>query len=144
MAWSEMVSITNGLGSISFCRKSRSTQITIGLSSVLRIRILLFTLMRVRIRILPFTLMRIWIRIQPFYLIRIRIRILPLSFSRIRTLQCYKMTLSGFHLFTLMRTRILFSFGCGSESSFPLWCGCGSGSGSSFPKWCGSGCLLCQ
>ncbi len=72
--------------------------------SVLRIRI---TSMRIRLQILPFTLMRIRIRVLPFNLMRIRIRILPLTFFKIWTLQCSKMTLSGFHLFTLMRIRIL-------------------------------------
>jgi hypothetical protein len=46
---------------------------------------------------------------------------------QILTLPCSKMTLQDFHLFTLIRIRILLF----------LWCG--SGSGSSLPLWCGSG-----
>ncbi len=72
--------------------------------TVLRIRITFMRIqIRIQIRILPFALMRILIRIL---LMRIKIRVLPLLFWHLDTI-CSKMTLSGFHQFTLMRIWIL-------------------------------------
>ncbi len=99
-------------------------------TTVLRNRI---TLLRIRNLLFNQTL--------SFTLMRVRTRTLPLIFFEIKTLQCSKMTLKGFHIFTLMRIWILTCLslwcgsGFGSESSFLLL----SWSGSSFPKWCGSG-----
>ncbi len=93
-------SLCNGIKSINTVSQVRDCPWRVVLRiriPFMRIRILLFTLMRIQIRILPFNLMRI--------------RILPTHFfSKFGPIQCSKKTPKGFHLFTLMRIQL------------PKWC----------------------